>query len=217
MKLFLTYATALLTGVLIISCKTELATAQLEELPKDIAASLQRLPNSNFLVSVPPATTIRTAVKNRNPTDPVLPLPACNTTFRYFVQVFDPAPITYCSPAIADLDAITAYDTAMNTGSRPPPNRKRYKLSYFQGKALPAVILCEFRNGPWLATILKNVDCFSNESCTLTIAVPWSPVYEWRGDHCESQNRPPELQIIDQIVDGGISSSVGCNSQTVCQ
>jgi hypothetical protein len=220
MKLRLISAALLVLGTLITTVcrKTETETAQLDELPKDIAASLKRLPNSQLLVSVPPAITSTPVAGRQGSADSGVTHPEikCQTTYRYFVQVTDPAPITYCSPIRADLDAISAYDAAMSPGPRPPGNVKRYRLSSFQGKALLTPILCQYANGPWLAVISKTVDCRSQEHCTMTIAVPWSPVYKWDGDHCEATNRPPELHIFDQIVDAGIVSSSGCSAESTC-
>jgi hypothetical protein len=217
MKLRLAFATLLFVGVLATSVcrKTESDTARLEELPKEIAASLQRLPNSDLLVSMPPMQISTPAAKQQEPVTPVVNPPAikCSTTYRFLVQVDYPVPVTVCS-TIQNLNALTVYDAAVSPGPRPAP--KRYKLTSFQGRALGNPLVCQFRQGPWLATIAKNVDCSSHEHCDMVIAVPWSPIFHWDGRNCQVENRPPSVQYIDPTVDAGIISSSSCNAINQC-
>src|SRR5216684_4531319 len=190
MKLRLTLATFLVIGVLATSVcrKTETDTAQLEELPKDIAANLQRVPNTDLLVSMPPVAIKTPAATNPEAAAPgVKPLlPSCQSTERFLVQVT--YPVTVCSPR-PDLSAVlSAYDAVIGPGPRPPTNAKNYKLSSFRGKALTNSIFCQQRSGPWLATIDKTLDCFTRGTCTMVIegvpACPNCPFFLWHGQNC---------------------------------
>ncbi len=220
MKLRLTLATLLLVGVLATSVcqKTETDTAQLEELPKDIAASLQRLPNSDLLVSMPPmATGTPPATQQAPPATPAVEPPEikCDTKLRFFVQVDYPAPVTLCS-SIANIDALMASYAVVSPGAKPAANVKRYRLSSFQGKPFANSIICQSRQGPWLATIIKEVDCSAKEHCEMVIGVPGSPIFRWDGQNCQTQNRPQGVQYIDPTVDGGFVGSFGCNTKNSC-
>ena len=221
MKLRLTLATFLIIGVLATSVcrKTQTDTAQLEELPKDIAANLQRVPNSDLMVSMPPVAIKTPAATNPEVAAPgVKPLvPPCQTTERFLAQVA--YPVTVCSPRPDLFGVLTAYDAVMSPGPRPPSNVKNFKLSSFQGKTLTSSIFCQQRSGPWLATITKTLDCLTRGSCTMVIegvpSCPNCPFFLWYGQNCQSENRPPEVQFIGPLIDLSISRSP-CNTQNTC-
>ena len=222
MKLRLSLATLLVLGVLATSVcrKTETNTAQLEELPKDIAANLHRVPNSDLLVAMPPvAIKTPVATNQETPAPGVRPLvPSCQSTQRFLAQVA--YPVTVCSARPDLIAVLTAYDTVMSPGPRPPNNAKSYKLSSFEGKLLTNSIFCQQRSGPWFATITKTLDCFTRGTCTMVIegvpSCPNCPFFLWYGQNCQSENRPPEVQFIGQLVDLGSSRSP-CNTQNTCQ
>lgn len=223
MKLRLTFAILLVVGALATSVcrKTETDTARLEELPKDIAANLQRVPNSDLLVSMPPVAIKTPAATNPEAAAPGVrpppPLPPCQSTQRFLVQVA--YPVTVCSPRPELFEVLAAYDAVMSPGPRPPTNVKSYKLSAFQGKTLTSSIFCQQRSGPWLATITKTLDCFTRGTCTMVIegvpSCPNCPFFLWYGQSCESENRPPEVQFIGPLVDLSTSRSP-CNTKNTC-
>lgn len=221
MKLRLTLATLLVLGALATSgCrKTDTDPAQLEELPQEIAAHLQRVPNSELLVAMPP-------VAIQPPAAPIPEVPApggsplappCQTTERFLIQVL--YPVTVCSPRPDLGKVLAAYDAVMSPGPRPPTDVKSYKLSLFEGKQLPNTIFCHQRSGPWLATITKTLDCLSRGMCTMVIegvpSCPHCPFFLWDGQNCQSENRPQEVQFIEPLVAAGVSRSP-CNTQNTC-
>ncbi len=222
MKLRLTLATLLVVGVLATSVcrKTETDTAHLEELPNNIAANLQRVPNSDLLVSMPPV-----AIKTPEVTKPVAaapgvnPLvPSCQSTERFLVQVT--YPVTVCSPRPDLIAVLSAYDAVMSPGPRPTTGVNNYKLSSFQGKLFRNPIFCQQRSGPWLATIDKTLDCLTRGTCAMVIqgvpACPNCPFFLWHGQSCEVENRPQEVHFIDPPFSIGISR-FPCNTQNTCQ
>jgi hypothetical protein len=222
MKFRLTFATLLVVGTLATSvCRTtQTDTAKLEELPKDIAATLQRVPNSDLLVSVAPVATKAPAVMKPTPPDKastrgVTPLAVnCSLTTTYIIQVT--YPITVCSPIGGLFSVLTAYDEAMSPGQKLPTNVKDYKLSSFQGKSLTASMFCRVRSGPWLGTIVKQRDCNLRESCSMSIGISSVPAFLWDGENCQSQNRPQEVSYIEPMFTTGVSSTP-CSSKSTCQ
>jgi hypothetical protein len=220
MKLRITLVTLLVVGVLVTSVCRKNETSGLEELPKDIAAQLQRVPNSDLLVAVPPVPAKTPAAKNRTPNAPAAApgvkalAPPCQSTTTFLIQVT--YPVTVCSNVRDFFDVLTAYDAVMSPGSKSPTDVKNYKLSTFQGKALTSVF-CRVRSGPWLATIVKKLDCQTRGSCQMTIGgIPSSPLFLWNGQSCESQNRPTEVNYIEPLVEAG-SSRTPCNTKNTCQ
>ena len=216
MKIRISLVALLVVGVLVTSvCRKDEAT---EELPKDIAAQLQRVPNSELLVSVPPVPSPQPAAKPTKPAVKSL-APPCSSTTTYLVQVT--YPVTVCSN-VRDLATVLAnYDALMTPpgtkSSNPSTEVKNYKLSSFQGKTLTSVF-CHVRSGPWLATIVKKVDCLARGSCQMSIGIPSSPIFLWNGQNCESENRPqdPLLHYIDPPVSVGMFRTP-CNTKNTCQ
>lgn len=225
MKRRFVIATLLVVGTLVTSvCRKTTDTSGLEELPKDIAANLQRV-NADLFVSVPaPPAATKAPAKAPTPKSPTAAAPGtksiappCRSTQRYFIQVT--YPVTVCSSRSDLFSALSAYDGVMNPAAKPPTESKdvkNYKLSSFQGKTLTNSIFCQVRSGPWLATIVKQLNCQAQGSCQMTIAIPSSPLFLWNGQSCESQNRPEEVHYIEPLVDAGITRTP-CNTKNTCQ
>jgi hypothetical protein len=224
MKLRLILATLLVVGALATSVcrKPNTDTAQLEELPKDIAANLQRVSNnSDLLISMPPVATTTPAAPKPEAAAPGVkpppPLPPCWSIQRYLVQVT--YPVTVCSARPDLFEVLEAYDAVMSPGPRPPAKVKNYKLSSFQGQALTNSLSCQQRSGPWLATITKTLDCSLQGTCTMVIegvpACPNCPFFLWQGQNCQSENRPQEVQFFDPLVELSMSR-FPCNGVNNC-
>jgi hypothetical protein len=215
MKHRLIFAILLVVGTLATSVCRKSET-DLEELPKDIAATLQRVPNSDMFISVPPVPTKAPPTKNQKTAAPAVKTlaPSCQSTHKYFIQVT--YPVTVCS-SVRDLSSVlTAYDAAMSPGSKSRTDIKTYKLSSFQGKPLLTSVFCHVRSGPWLATIVKVLNCSAQGSCQMSLGIPSSPVFLWGGQSCESQNRPQEVNYIEPLVEAGTSRSP-CNPKNTCE
>jgi hypothetical protein len=207
MKLRLTCTILLVLGALATNgCpKIQTDTAQLEELPKEIAAHLQHVPNSDLLVAMPPVAMKTPAVTNLEaPALSISPLePPCESTEKFLIQVL--YPVTVCSPRRDLGEVLTTYDTAMSPGPRPSTNVKSYQLSLFEGHPLTNVIFCYQRNGPWLASIINTLNCHNQGTCTMAIegvpACPNCPFFLWHGQNCHIPS--------DLVVDRGASTVRG--------
>ena len=134
--------------------KSEPDVGQLEELPKDIADNLKRVPDSDLLISIAPVTAPSPLPTPGKPSGPIFAR-ACSETQNFLVQVI--YPVTVCSRR--DLVASTFLAAAPPRTSGPVATGtvKNFKLTAFDGKILPSPFLCQTRNGPWLATIVRTI------------------------------------------------------------
>jgi len=199
-------------------CRTsEPDTAQLEELPKEIADNLKPAPNSDLLISIAPVAAPSPLATPGKRSGPIF-LRACSETQNYQVQVL--YPVTVCSRR--DLVASTFLAAAPPRSSGPVATAtvKSYKLTGFEGKILPSPFLCQTRNGPWLATIVRNIQCNEATSCVMVImgvpSCPACPAFLWAGANCQVNNRPTQVQFIDPPVEQGTAVLSPCSSQTNC-
>src|SRR5438128_817695 len=74
--------------------KSEPDVGQLEELPKDIADNLKRVPDSDLLISIAPVTAPSPLPTPGKPSGPIFAR-ACSETQNFLVQVI--YPVTVCS------------------------------------------------------------------------------------------------------------------------
>ena len=190
----------------------KLDVSKLEELPKEIADNLKRIPHSDVLVSIAPIAT-----REPPPGKPIFTR-ACSETQDYWVQVG--YPVTICNrPDLVD-----------STFMAPAPPRSSehsvttivtsYKLSAFEGTTLTTPYRCQSRRGPWLAKITKRIECNNATSCSMVIlgvpSCPSCPTFLWGGESCEVTNRPAEVQFDDPPVAQGPPRLSACNNKTNC-
>jgi hypothetical protein len=197
--------------------KSEPDVGQLEELPKDIAENLQRVPNSDVLISIAPVAAPSPLPTPGKPNGPVF-LRACSETQNYLVQVL--YPVTVCSPP--DLVATTFLSPAPPSNSAPGTTGtvKTFKLTAFGGQRFTRPFFCQRRSGPWLATIVRTIQCNEATSCVMVImgvpSCPACPAFLWGGANCQVSNRPTQVQFIDPVVEQGKPSLSPCSSKTNC-
>lgn len=191
----------------------------LEELPKDIAVNLKRVPNTDLLISEPRFEPKKTPVAEAPPI--VLPKKKeCMITETIFSQVF--YQVTICSPRRNFGDVLSAYTEA--TSPLPPatvsPQARTFKLSSFEGKTLSSLLFCRQTSGPFYAQINKTTDCDDHSRCIMVIlsvpACPACPTFVWDGPTCEVSNRPPQVQFVGPLLTGGFSSSQCPGSKSDC-
>jgi hypothetical protein len=170
----------------------------LEELPKDVAASLKPVEGTALMVSTP-------ALRPANPPEP-LPIPppppapkACRTTQDFFSYVIFPVTICTSNPPTGGVfdqyqAATTARTSALGAGEV-----KSFKVTSLAGRNVSPFLVCQRRGGPWAAIITKTVDCNGVAMCTMAIHCLNCPPFLWFGDNCESQGRPPEVGFIPEL------------------
>jgi hypothetical protein len=206
MKSRLLIAMLLLTAALATTVcrKSESDVSQLEELPKDIADNLKRVPDSDVLVSIAPIAAPSPLPTSGKPNGPVF-LRACSETQDYWVQVI--YPVTVCTRP--DLIASTFMAPAPPRNSGPPTTTavRSYKLSAFEGQRFTTPFGCRTHSGPWLATIARRIECNKATSCAMVIlgvpSCPACPAFLWGGENCQINNRPTQVQFIDPPVEKG--------------
>ena len=197
--------------------KSEPDVGQLEELPKEIADNLKPAPNSDLLISIAPVAAPSPLATPGKRSGPIF-LRACSETQNYLVQVS--YPVTVCSRR--DLVASTFRSAAPpgNSGPGATARVKSFKLTAFNGKIFPSPLLCQTRNGPWLASIVRTIQCNEATSCVMVImgvpSCPACPAFLWGGANCQVSNRPTQVQFIDPVVEQGQPALSPCSSQTNC-
>jgi hypothetical protein len=186
--------------------------APLEELPKEIAANLKPIPDTDFFLSTPPPTIATPDAVAPGP----LPLGKdCRTTQEFFSYVL--YPVTICSPSRILGDVLSEYQAAFTPRASPAGGQvKTYILSSFEGRSLTPQLACHVRSGPWGATILKTAECSGVTSCAMAVPCPACPIFMWYGDTCESQNRPAEVQFIPELTARTPHSSRCPGSKSTC-
>src|SRR5437899_1058118 len=189
----------LLVGALAISVcrKSEPDVGQLEELPKDLAANLKRVPDSDVLISIAPVAAPSPVSTPGKPRGPIFTR-ACGETQSFLVQVL--LPVTVCSRRDLVASTFLAAAPPRTGGLAATATVKNFKLTAFDGKILPSPFLCQTRNGPWLATIVRNIQCNEATSCAMVImgvpSCPACPGFLWSGPNCQVNNRPTQVQFI---------------------
>jgi len=207
--------TALATSV----CqKSEPDVGQLEELPKDIADNLQRVPNSDVLISITLVAAPSPLPTPGKPNGPIFAR-ACSETQNYLVQVL--YPVTVCSrPDLAPASTFMATAPPSTGGPATTGTVKSFKLSAFLGQRFTNPFFCQTRSGPWLATIVRNIQCNEATSCVMVImgvpSCPACPAFLWGGANCQVSNRPTQVQFIDPVFEQGNPSLSPCSSKTNC-
>ena len=183
--------------------------AKVEELPKEIAANLKQIPNTDLLVSVPPVTVNapdRTARAS-------LPLPkACSTTQTF--TSWASYSVTTCSRDHDFGTVLSQYlaRTGPTSGPAASPDSmqvKTFKLSTFAGRTFDPFLVCDVRGGPWNATIVKETDCADVTSCVMTLGCIGCPTFQWFGKTCQSTGRPTEVHFVGDL-SAGPQSSFAC-------
>ena len=191
-------------------------SAKAEELPKEIAANLKQLPNTELLVSVPPATVSAPDKTARGP----LPVPkACFKTQTF--TSYATYTVTTCSREHNFGTVLTQYldMTGPTSGPLASPDSvqvKTFKLSSFAGRTFDPFLVCHQRGGPWNATIVKQIDCAGVTSCVMTLGCIGCPSFQWFGDTCQSTGRPPEVHFFGDLSAGQQSSSACPGSISDC-
>jgi hypothetical protein len=184
--------------------------SKLEELPKDIAENLKRIPDSDVLISIAPI-----ASPNPQPT-PMLSR-ACSETQDFLVQVI--YPVTVCTPFDL-LPGRFMADAPPRSAGAATTTVKSYKLSAFEGQPLTTPFGCQKRGGPFLAKITRTVACNNATSCSMQIlgvpSCPACPSFVWSGDNCEVNNRPAEVRFIDPPFAQGKPTFSPCSALTNC-
>jgi len=183
---------------------------KLEELPKDIAENLERIPDSDVLVSIAP-------IADPNPQPSPIFARACSETQDFWVQVA--YPVTVCAPF--DLVPGTFMADAPPRSSGPRATTvKNYKLTALAGQPLTTPFGCQRRSGPFLAIITRTIACNNATSCSMQIlgvpSCPACPSFAWGGESCEVNNRPSEVRFIGLPVTKGRPSYSACSSHTTC-
>jgi hypothetical protein len=203
-------------------CRSEPGTppkdegAKAEELPKEIAANLKQVPNTDLLVSVP---TVTVNAPDKTASAP-LPLPkACFTTETF--TSYATYPVTTCSRDPNFGTVLTQYlaMTGPTNGAVASPESvqvKTFKLSSFAGRSFDPFLVCHLRGGPWNAMIVKQTDCAGITSCTMTLGCTGCPVFLWFGKMCQSTGRPPEVHFFGDLSDGPQFSSPCPGSLSDC-
>jgi hypothetical protein len=186
-----------------IQCRSEKSppakddAANAEELPKEIAANLKQVPNTDLLVSVPPV-----GVKVPDTARTTLPAAkSCMTTQSFSSYCF--YRVTTCS-RYANFGTVLTEYLAM-TGPVPSPDSalvKTFKLSSFAGRTFDRFLVCDVRDGPWNAIIVKQTDCSDVTRCTMTLGCLGCPVFQWSGPTCESTDRPAEVRFFGDLAAG---------------
>jgi hypothetical protein len=197
--------------------KSEPDVGQLEELPKDIADNLKRVPDSDVLISIAPVAAPSPLTAPSKPNGPIFAR-ACSETQNFLVQVI--YPVTVCSRRDLVASAFLAAAPPRSSGPVATATVKSYKLTGFEDKILPSPFLCQTRNGPWLATIVRNIQCNEATSCVMVImgvpSCPACPAFLWSGPNCQVSNRPTQVQFIDPVVEQGPPGLAPCSTKTNC-
>ena len=183
---------------------------KLDELPKDIAENLKRIPDSDVFVSIAP-------IADPNPPPPPVFALSCSETQQFWVQVV--YPVTVCTPI--DLIPSTFLADAPPRSSGPRATTvKNYKLSALAGQPLTTPFGCQRRFGPFLAIITRTRSCSNATSCSMEIlgvpSCPTCPSFAWSGTNCEVNNRPAEVRFIGLPVAKGAPTLSPCNIHTTC-
>jgi hypothetical protein len=126
--------------------------SKLDELPKDVALTLRKIPDTDIYVSSPQVSL------QSKPNGP-LPAPKqCQVKERYFYYVIYPSTICTRDQAfLSNLENVNA-TLARSKVSGPPtagPPRD-FKLSGFEGEAFALPLYCRTTSGPWGAIIDKT-------------------------------------------------------------
>jgi hypothetical protein len=184
--------------------------AQLEELPVEIAASLQRVPGTQLLVGFAPPDL---PAAEQQPV--VLPLKKqCQSTQEFFSYLL--FPVTICTPNSGFGDVLASYQAATAPATAPPGSAdvKSYKLSSLRGQSIQQ--FCFQTSGPFGVTIVKTVDCNDVTTCQMALPCLGCGGVIWHGDVCESQGRPPQLHFIGELTARPISISRCPGSLSQC-
>lgn len=193
------------------STEPEVDVSKLEELPKETAAHLKRIPNSDLLVTEPPVPTER-------PRPIVKPEPKqCMVTQDFSSQVL--FPVTVCSPLPTFGGVLEAYNRALgNSAQSIKADVHTFKLTNFEGRIIDP-IFCHQTSGPFFAVITKTTDCQNVSFCKMTVEsvpqCPQCPTFVWFGDTCESSGRPTQVQFIGQLFANQPQSS-SCGGLSDC-
>jgi hypothetical protein len=179
---------------------------KLEELPKESAAHLKRIPNTDLIVSEPPID--RTA-----PQPIVKPEPKqCMVDQNFYSQVL--FPVTVCTRNPNYGTVLEAYNQPFGNPAQTSTLQVRtFKLSSFEGVS-GVGLFCHQTSGPFYTVIAKHTDCSNISSCQMVIqSVPQCPQcgsFLWFGDTCESSGRPTQVQFIGPLFAGPqLTSSCG--------
>ena len=182
---------------------------RLAELPPEVAAQLKRVPNTELLISMPPAAVGKPLVRPERK--------SCGSSDRSFVQVTYPITICY-PPSYPDAGVLVEHPSP----ARPPvtgavssdPDAGRtlhFKLGSFVGEISPFQRHCVQKWGPWLATVVREDPCFGPIKFTLVILgippCPDCPEFVW---YDKFENHPQEPHLILPMVDT-VHSSIDCD------
>jgi len=132
-------ASVILQALPISRCNDDDKVSGLDELPKEIAANLKVVPNTDLLINMPPfeakKPVVALAPKNYAPTE------------LSYVQVI--YPITICSPPDFSTNGLLKeYRAAPDQAPLPAPagETQTYMLSSFEGKSLKKTALSSTQN-----------------------------------------------------------------------
>jgi hypothetical protein len=194
------------------SAEPEVDVTKLEELPKDTAAHLKRIPNSDLLVTEPPV------VKEQS--KPIVkPEPKqCFVSQDFYSQVL--FPVTVCSPGPTFGTVLESYNRALgNSAQSIKADVHDFKLTNFEGQNLLNPIFCHQTSGPFYAAITKQTDCSGVSACVMIIQsvpqCPQCPTFVWFGDTCESSGRPTQVQFIGPLF-AGPQQTFSCGGLSDC-
>ncbi len=184
---------------------------RLDELPKDIAENLKRIPDSDVLVSIAPIATA-------NPTPTIVFSRNCSVTEQFWAKVT--YPVTVCARFDLIPSTFMAEAPPRRSRSGATTSAKNYKLSAFEGQFFTTPFGCRRFAGPFLAIITKTTACNNATSCTMEIlgvpSCPDCPSFAWSGENCEVSNRPAEVGFIDPPVTRGSPTYLPCNRLNQC-
>lgn len=190
--------------------------SQLEELPKDIADNLKRVPDSDVLVSIAPIAAPSPLPTPVKPGGPVF-VRACSERQSFVVQVI--YPVTVCTRPDLIASTFMAPAPPRNTGPTATTIVKSYKLSAFEGKPFPTPFGCRTHNGPWITTITRSIECNNATSCQMVIqgvpSCPACPAFLWGGENCQN-NPPPPVKLVGTAFPQGGPTLSPCSAKTTC-